>query len=215
MDHGIRPSDIVASTAISRSALYSLFKKNNAQRHHAEPLEKHGAVNMELQEPKGYMAKRSKVTTMELTIHCAKHGRLKVAKIPDDLKYGDPEFATIYVKTCLECKKEAFRKGLRVPFVCTEDARRRCAVKKIHLTETQYFWIRRILGELTSATQLNGKFNSTHEGHAVLLKEVDQLWNGVKENLSQELLAAEAIQVAAMVLRFLLDLYSGTGVGDG
>jgi len=78
--------------------------------------------------------------------------------------------------------------------------------KRIPLTERQHFWLRQILGELTTATQLNGNFNSTHEGYAVLLEEVDELWEGIKGNLSQDLLAAEAVQVAAMALRFLLDL---------
>jgi len=32
---------------------------------------------------------------MELAIHCERHGRLKVAKIPDDLKGADPEFVSI------------------------------------------------------------------------------------------------------------------------
>ncbi|MBW2031306.1 MAG: hypothetical protein JRH06_15570 [Deltaproteobacteria bacterium] len=40
----------------------------------------------------------------------------------------------------------------------------------------------------------------------MLLEEVDELWEGIKGNLSQDLLAAEAVQVAAMALRFLLDL---------
>ncbi|MBW2031303.1 MAG: hypothetical protein JRH06_15555, partial [Deltaproteobacteria bacterium] len=51
-----------------------------------------------------------------------------------------------------------------------------------------------------------GKFNCTHEGYAVLLVEVDELWDGVKDNLSQDLLAAEAVQVAVKAQRSLLNL---------
>lgn len=137
---------------------------------------------------------------MELAIHYEKHGRLTAGKVPDDR-----ERVIIRVKTCSVCRKEAFRKGYSTPFIVMEGTNKD-VVKRIPLTERQYFWVRRILGELTTATQLNGKFNSTHEGYAVLLEEVDELWDGIKGNLSQELLAAEAVQVAAMALRFLLDL---------
>ena len=49
-------------------------------------------------------------------------------------------------------------------------------------------------------------FNSTHEGYAVLLEEVDELWNEVKTN-SKALAVGEAKQVAAMAVAFLVDLY--------
>jgi len=57
MDYGIHPSDILASTGISKTALYSLLKNHKAQRHHRELLEKFGAVNVELQKPRIYVAK--------------------------------------------------------------------------------------------------------------------------------------------------------------
>lgn len=50
-----------------------------------------------------------------------------------------------------------------------------------------------------------GNFNSAHEGYAVLLEEVDELWGHVKTNQKRRDLGAmrkEAIQVAAMALRF-------------
>lgn len=49
-------------------------------------------------------------------------------------------------------------------------------------------------------------FNSTHEGYAVLLEEVDELWDEVKSNGSNERLKAEAVQVAAMAIRFIQEL---------
>ena len=49
-------------------------------------------------------------------------------------------------------------------------------------------------------------FYSTHEGYAVLAEEVDELWDEVKKNGNQERLRAEAIQVAAMAIRFIQEL---------
>ena len=48
-------------------------------------------------------------------------------------------------------------------------------------------------------------FNSTHEGYAVLLEEVDELWEAVKSN-DAENLKEEAIQVAAMAFAILIEL---------
>jgi hypothetical protein len=52
-------------------------------------------------------------------------------------------------------------------------------------------------------------FGNAHEGYAVLLEEVDELWDNVKLNQKnpdrQKLMAKEAIQVAAMAIRFLYD----------
>lgn len=46
-----------------------------------------------------------------------------------------------------------------------------------------------------------------HEAYAVLLEEVDELWDDVKANHKYGA-RAEAIQVAAMAIRFVVDLYS-------
>jgi NTP pyrophosphatase (non-canonical NTP hydrolase) len=59
--------------------------------------------------------------------------------------------------------------------------------------------------ELEQARANWPKFNSAHEGFAVLREEVDELWEHVKTNQKRRDLAAmkkEAIQVAAMALRF-------------
>lgn len=48
-------------------------------------------------------------------------------------------------------------------------------------------------------------FNSAHEGYGVLLEEVDELWAEVKRNYPQGA-REEAVQVAAMAVRFLLDV---------
>lgn len=50
-------------------------------------------------------------------------------------------------------------------------------------------------------------FNSAHEGYAVLKEEVDELWDEVKANRGYaESGMKEAVQVAAMAVRYITDL---------
>ncbi len=52
-------------------------------------------------------------------------------------------------------------------------------------------------------------FNSAHEAYAVLLEEVDELWDHVKSNQLRRDVSAmrrECIQVAAMALRFAAEV---------
>ena len=60
--------------------------------------------------------------------------------------------------------------------------------------------------ELERATSKFGSFASAHEGYAVLLEEVDELWDDVKHNRSRLEMRGEAIQIAAMALRFVIDV---------
>lgn len=63
--------------------------------------------------------------------------------------------------------------------------------------------------EMASACGRYPKFASAHEGYAVLLEEVDELWLEIKKNPKKRDPAAlreEATQVAAMALRFLIDI---------
>ena len=52
-------------------------------------------------------------------------------------------------------------------------------------------------------------FHNAHEGYAVLLEEVDELWENVKLNQKiltrNEAMREEAIQVAAMAIRIIYD----------
>lgn len=73
--------------------------------------------------------------------------------------------------------------------------------------------IRNILAAVqTEVEQAGAKWppmNSAHEGYAVLLEEVDELWTHVKTNQKARDLDAmrkEAIQVAAMAVRFAYDI---------
>ena len=67
-------------------------------------------------------------------------------------------------------------------------------------------WVR---NEYLKATKKFGDFHNAHEGFAVLLEEVDELWENVKlnqSNIDRDLLMMnEAIQVAAMAIRFIID----------
>ena len=68
--------------------------------------------------------------------------------------------------------------------------------------------IKEIINEHNRAAKKFGGFASRHEGHAVLLEEVDELWDEIKCNGSDEKIKKEAIQVAAMGLRFLIECCS-------
>jgi molybdopterin biosynthesis enzyme len=64
-----------------------------------------------------------------------------------------------------------------------------------------------VLAELEHAQLKFPSFNSAHEGYAVLLEEVDELWEEVKRRPSSDRdqrMKEETIQIAAMALKFLL-----------
>ena len=63
--------------------------------------------------------------------------------------------------------------------------------------------------ECRAAMETWPKFNSAHEGFAVLKEEVDELWEHVKTNQKSrdiEAMKKEAIQVAAMAMRFSIEV---------
>jgi NTP pyrophosphatase (non-canonical NTP hydrolase) len=66
--------------------------------------------------------------------------------------------------------------------------------------------------EVESAEEKWEPMNSAHEAYAVLLEEVDELWEHVKTNQKKrdlEAMRTEAIQVAAMAVRFVRDICDG------
>lgn len=69
--------------------------------------------------------------------------------------------------------------------------------------------------ELYSALSKFSPFNSAHEGFSVLKEEVDELWDEVKAKQGArdvDKMRKEAVQVAAMAIRFILDVcYDGRG----
>ena len=60
--------------------------------------------------------------------------------------------------------------------------------------------------ELERAAENFGPFVDNHQGYAIILEELDELWDVIKckEGTNAEL-KSEAKQVAAMALRFLVD----------
>ena len=63
--------------------------------------------------------------------------------------------------------------------------------------------------ELARAMAHYKPFNSAHEGYAAILEELDELWDEVKKKpskRSKDLMNEEAVQVAAMAIRFVHDV---------
>lgn len=65
--------------------------------------------------------------------------------------------------------------------------------------------IRSVESEFERATKKFNKFNSAHEGYAVIKEELDELWDAIKDNRKTDY-ENEAIQVAAMAIRFIEDI---------
>jgi hypothetical protein len=79
----------------------------------------------------------------------------------------------------------------------TELSREECAV------------ILSVARELRDARREHRALHSAHEGYAVILEELDELWSEVmkkRQLRSRALMAREAIQIAAMGARFLLEI---------
>jgi len=75
--------------------------------------------------------------------------------------------------------------------------------------EKEKIAIGHVHNELIRATEMNGPFNSAHEGYAVILEELDELFDEIKKkskDRSAEKMFDEAIQVAAMGIRFAMDI---------
>ena len=69
-----------------------------------------------------------------------------------------------------------------------------------------------VLGEYARATEIFGPMLNAHHGFGILKEEVDELWDEVKRHNPNQLEAAklrmrrEAVQVAAMAIRFIIDV---------
>ena len=64
--------------------------------------------------------------------------------------------------------------------------------------------------ELERAMSRYPSFHSNHEGYAVIKEEVDELWDLIKQDkgiAATDEMRKECIQIAAMSIRFILDLY--------
>ncbi len=64
--------------------------------------------------------------------------------------------------------------------------------------------------ELRSSMDKYPLFNSAHEGYAVILEELDELWDELKKRKpDREKMRAEAIQVGAMAMMFIASMENG------
>jgi len=66
-----------------------------------------------------------------------------------------------------------------------------------------------VVDEFERAEELYPAFHSNHEGYAVIREELEELWEAVKRSKSTRAegdVKKEAVQLAAMALRFVVDL---------
>jgi len=63
-----------------------------------------------------------------------------------------------------------------------------------------------VQNEYGRATSKFGKFASAHEGYAILQEEIDELWDEIKGGQNTTDMRDECIQIAAMALRFIMDV---------
>lgn len=67
-----------------------------------------------------------------------------------------------------------------------------------------------VLHELQCAQSTHPPMNSGHEGYAVIKEELDELWDEIKlKRQNVKNMRKEALQVAAMGLRFIIDVCDG------
>ncbi len=118
---------------------------------------------------------------------------------------GEQHRRAFETRTCIQCGKpwpcdKAWEFEPEIPGETVIELIDRIGVA----TDAQYY-IPIILDELQRARKKHTKpFNSAHEGYAVILEELDEVWEEIKRD---DLPAAqqEMVQVAAMALRFLVD----------
>lgn len=73
--------------------------------------------------------------------------------------------------------------------------------------------LRAVEAEVSRAEAKFPPFHSAHEGWAVIMEEVDELWDMVRRDSADSLAARrECIQVAAMAIRFMKDLGEGDAI---
>lgn len=59
--------------------------------------------------------------------------------------------------------------------------------------------------ELLRANRKFPPFTSPHEGYAVILEELDEMWGDIKNNLTSHSVL-ESIQVAAMAVKYIVSM---------
>ena len=68
-----------------------------------------------------------------------------------------------------------------------------------------------VLAEITRARLEHAPMRGAHEGYAILLEEVEELWEEVKDRRRElSAMRREAIQVAAMAIAFVVEVTDDT-----
>ena len=77
----------------------------------------------------------------------------------------------------------------------------------MNIFDKQIKAINLVRDELSKATNTHGEMQSAHEGYAVILEEMDELWEEIKKkHQNLPMMMEEAVQVAAMAIRFIVDV---------
>jgi len=72
----------------------------------------------------------------------------------------------------------------------------------------------RVEREVRASMRKHRPMYSPHEGHSVIREELDELWDHVKADTGTSYEGGkEAVQVAAMGIRYLIDVYYGANAG--
>jgi hypothetical protein len=78
---------------------------------------------------------------------------------------------------------------------------------KAELDDKIAFALKLVEHELRNALMKHRSMASPHEGHSVISEEMDELWEHVRADTGQtDKARKEAVQVAAMGLRYVIDL---------
>lgn len=73
-----------------------------------------------------------------------------------------------------------------------------------HPTLDAFGWYSEIDAELQRAYDKHGREQwGRHEFYAIMREEVDELWDAIKDDEPQDRVREEAIQIAAIVVRYL------------
>jgi hypothetical protein len=73
--------------------------------------------------------------------------------------------------------------------------------------------VREVEIEVLESTEKHGEFRGGHEGYAVILEELDELWEHVKgDSWATDAAYNEAKQVAAMGIKFMQMIVERRGV---
>lgn len=83
------------------------------------------------------------------------------------------------------------------------------------MTDLVFEAIADVRAELERALERFPPLNSPHEGYAVILEELEELWEHVRANTGRTAAAyKEAIQTAAMALRYAAELAAHPSVDE-